>query len=162
MQTVHRAAHVLISHELHQNVAADAGGPGAPMTAQLREFRIYARGVHNGASCTQKEQICGPGGGELVRFQADAGEMIIPEDSELIKPSDSFRAVGSSTTRTQEFSSSLRSRSGTGGLCSPDHAEAMIGAAAPLGRLEVFGRSRLPISGPDGVWLFRWGRPDAL
>ena len=129
MQCVRRVAALLRKHSLLTCVAADAGGIGGPMCAQLSsDFGIFAQRVLNGAPPRKKDEFANADAERWFAFRRllEKREVILPVDGELLKQLSGRRLQYDSKARIQlEPKESMRAR----GLSSPDRADAVIGAA---------------------------------
>jgi hypothetical protein len=135
VQCVRRVARVLREHSLAGNgvlVCADAGGIGAPMCDQLSsDFGIFVRRINNNSPAYKPSEFANLDAERWFSFRRALEKrlLILPPDQELMKQLSRRRLQYDSKARIQlEPKDSLRAR----GLPSPDRADAIIGAAAPL------------------------------
>jgi hypothetical protein len=138
VQVVRRVARLLQDHSLAGGgvlLQADAGGIGAPMCDQLvSDFGIFARRINNNSPAHKPDVFANLDAERWFGFRRALEKrlLILPPDQELMKQLSSRRLQYDSKARIQlEPKDSLRAR----GLPSPDRADAIIGAAAPLAGL---------------------------
>jgi hypothetical protein len=135
VQVVRRVAKLLREHSLAGGgvlLQADAGGIGAPMCDQLAsDFGIFVRRINNNSPAYKPLEFANLDAERWFSFRRALEKhlLILPGDGELMKQLSSRRLQYDSKARIQlEPKDSLRAR----GLPSPDRADAIIGAAAPL------------------------------
>jgi hypothetical protein len=158
VQVVRRVAHLLQTHSLlSSSVAADAGGIGGPMCAQLvSDFGIPVTRVNNGSPARKKDEFANADAERWFAFRRllEKREVILPVDGELLKQLSSRRLQYDHKARIQlEPKDSMRAR----GLSSPDRADAVIGAAVQ--GLPGFGSGAITAADLD---LIKFGGPNAL
>ena len=129
VQVVRRVAHLLQIHSLlSSRVAADAGGIGGPMCAQLvSDFGIPVTRSNKGSPARKKDEFANADAEKWFAFRRllEKREVILPVDGELLKQLSSRRLQYDAKARIQlEPKESMRAR----GLSSPDRADAVIGA----------------------------------
>ena len=135
VQCVRRVAKLSREHSLAGGgvlLCADAGGIGAPMCDQLStDFGIFARRINNNSPAHKPVEFANLDAERCFSFRRALEKhlLILPADQELMKQLSSRRLQYDQKARIQlEPKDSLRAR----GLPSPDRADAIIGAAAPL------------------------------
>jgi hypothetical protein len=111
-------------------ISGDAGGLGLPMLDRLTESDWPIQGVNNGSPADKPEAYANKGA-EIwfeARVKIEKGEVILPNDPELIAQLTSRRGWPDSRGRLQlESKADMRSR----GLPSPDRADAVLGCMMP-------------------------------
>lgn len=112
------------------HISGDAGGLGLPIIDRLNESGWPIQGVNNGSPASKPEAYCNLAAETWfeARVQIEKGEIILPNDSELIAQLTSRRGWPDSKGRLQlESKADMRSR----GLPSPDRADAVLGTMLP-------------------------------
>jgi hypothetical protein len=116
--------------EAHQ-IAGDAGGLGIPILDRLAENGWQIRRVNNGSPASKPEAYANVAAETWfeARVQIERGQIILPNDPELVAQLTSRKGWPDSKGRLQlESKADMRSR----GLSSPDKADAVLGAIARL------------------------------
>lgn len=110
-----------------QNIAADEGGLGIVMCDSLAENGWHVRRVNNGATADKSEAYANKGAEIWFdgRTQIERGQIILPDDKELVAQMTSRLGWPNSKGRLElESKQAMRAR----GLGSPDRADAVLGA----------------------------------
>jgi hypothetical protein len=131
VQVVRRVAAVLREHGISNNISADGGGIGGPLSGQLSEFGFYVHRVHNGSAAEESKQFANLAAEQWFasRRMIEKREIILPADGELVKQLSARRLQYDSAARVQlEPKEAMKAR----GLSSPDRADAVIGACSGL------------------------------
>lgn len=131
VQVVRRVAAVLNNNRITQNIAADAGGIGGPMSGQLSEFGFYVQRIHNGSPAQESKEFSNLAAEQWFAFRRmiEKREIILPVDGELVKQLSARRLQYDAQARIQlEPKEAMRAR----GLSSPDRADAIIGACSGM------------------------------
>jgi phage terminase large subunit len=131
VQVVRRVAAVFRENDIRNNIYADAGGIGGPMSGQLMEFGFYVSRIHNGSPAQEAKQFANLAAEQWFAFRRmiEKREIILPEDGELVKQLSARRLQYDSGARIQlEPKETMKAR----GLSSPDRADAVIGACADM------------------------------
>lgn len=113
-----------------EQISADEGGLGIVMCDRLAENGWPVNRVNNGSAADKPEAYANKGAEIWFegRVQIEKGEIILPNDPELIAQLTSRRGWPDSKGRLQlESKADMRSR----GLSSPDRADAVLGCMMP-------------------------------
>jgi hypothetical protein len=115
------------------DICADEGGMGIVMCDALREAGWPVRRINNGAPSPDADHYANLGAfiWYEARRQIERHEIILPNDKEFIGQATSRLGWPDSRGRLQlESKQDMRTR----GLSSPDKADGVLGAIAPLPR----------------------------
>lgn len=127
MKTIGRLIQKFREQELTPaQISGDAGGLGLPIIDRLKESGWPIQGVNNGSPASKPEAYCNLAAETWfeARVKIEKGEIILPNDSELVAQLTSRRGWPDSRGRLQlESKADMRSR----GLTSPDRADAALG-----------------------------------
>jgi len=131
MKAVGRFIQLFREQELTQGqISGDEGGLGIVICDRLAESGWQIQRVNNGSAADKPEAYANKGA-EIwfeARVKIEKGEIILPNDPELIGQLTSRRGWPDSKGRLQlESKADMRSR----GLPSPDRADAVLGAMLP-------------------------------
>jgi len=141
VQVVRRVAHLLQTNSLlSSRIAADAGGIGGPMCAQLTsDFGIPVTRVSNGSPARKKEEFANADAEKWFAFRRllEKREVILPVDGELLKQLSRRRLQYDHKARIQlEPKELMRTR----GLSSPTGP--MRSSVPPFRACPVLGQAR--------------------
>jgi hypothetical protein len=131
MKAVGRFIQLFREQELRpEQISADEGGLGMVMCDRLAESGWQVNRLNNGSASGKPEAYANKGA-EIwfeARVSIEKGEIILPNDPELVAQLTSRRGWPDSKGRLQlESKSDMRSR----GLPSPDRADAVLGTMLP-------------------------------
>ena len=131
MKAVGRFIQLFREQELTQEqISGDEGGLGIVICDRLAESGWQIQRVNNGSAADKPEAYANRGA-EIwfeARVKIEKGEIILPNDPELVAQLTSRRGWPDSKGRLQlESKADMRSR----GLPSPDRADAVLGAMLP-------------------------------
>jgi len=138
-------------------ISGDEGGLGGPVCDRLAESGWPIHRVNNGSPARKPEAYSNLAAETWfeARTQIEKGEIILPNDKELVAQLTSRRGWPDSKGRlTLESKADMRAR----GLASPDRADAVLGTLQPA---RTFGFSFTPYSDRSGyddqrIRLRRW------
>jgi hypothetical protein len=130
MKTVGRFIQLFREQKLEAyQIAADEGGLGRPIIDRFAENGWHVRRVNNGSPARKPDAYANLGA-EIwfeARTQIERGQIILPDDNELIAQLTARRGWPDSKGRLAlESKQDLRSR----GVSSPDRADALLGCMA--------------------------------
>jgi hypothetical protein len=132
MKTIGRLIQIFQQQKLTAfQISGDAGGLGLPMIDRLTESGWAIQRVNNGSPATKPEAYCNLAAECWfeARVKIEKGEVILPDDKELVAQLSSRRGWPDSKGRLQlESKADMRSRA----LPSPDRADAVLGTLAKL------------------------------
>jgi len=132
MKTIGRLIQKFRSQELTPaQISGDAGGLGLPIIDRLTESGWSIRRVNNGSPALKPEAYCNLAAECWfeARVKIEKGEVVLPDDPELVAQLTSRRGWPDSKGRLQlESKQDMRSR----GLGSPDRADAVLGVMPGL------------------------------
>jgi hypothetical protein len=109
-----------------ENISGDAGGLGLPMIDRLAENDWQIQRVNNGSAASKPDAYANLAAQTWfeARVKIEKGEIILPNDPELVAQLTSRRGWPDSKGRLQlESKQEMRAR----GLSSPDRADAVLG-----------------------------------
>ncbi len=131
MKTIGRLIQIFVQQKLTADqISGDAGGLGLPIIDRLTESGWAIQRVNNGSPASKPEAYCNLAAECWfeARVKIEKGEVILPNDPELIAQLTSRRGWPDSKGRLQlESKADMRSR----GLPSPDRADAVLGTIMP-------------------------------
>jgi hypothetical protein len=138
MKTIGRLIQIFVQQKLTADqISGDAGGLGLPIIDRLTESGWAIQRVNNGSPASKPEAYCNLAAECWFesRVKIEKGEVILPNDPELIAQLTSRRGWPDSKGRLQlESKADMRAR----GLPSPDRADAVLGCIMP--------------AAPSGAW----------